>query len=109
MPGTPGDDNAKLANADAWLAGNIQPLLSSATFQSSGLLLITFDESSDGDDAHGGGQVPLLVISNKSKPGFESTTFYQHQSTLRLALDVLGITHRPGMANEAPQMGEFFQ
>jgi acid phosphatase len=104
-----GDDNAKLANADAWLAANVQPLLENPTFQASGLLLVTFDESMDGDTAHGGGQVPLLVISSKSKPGFKSTTLYQHQSTLRLMLDALGITHRPGDSAHATQMGEFFQ
>lgn len=103
------DDNAKLANADSWLAANIQPLLDNPAFQQSGLLLITYDESTDGDNAHGGGQVPLIVISSKSKQGFTSTTFYQHQNTLRLALDALGITHLPGSANGATQMGEFFQ
>jgi len=47
------------------------------------------------------------VISSKSKPGFTSTTLYQH--TLRLALDALGITERPGDSAQAIQMGEFFQ
>jgi len=103
------DDNRKLATADAWLAANIQPLLDSPTFQSGGLLLITFDESTDADTAHGGGQVPLLVISSRSQPGFKSTTLYQHQNTLRLALDALGITERPGDSAQATQMGEFFQ
>lgn len=103
------DDNAKLAMSDAWLAANIQPLLDNPTFQQNGLLLIVFDESTDGDNAHGGGQVPLIVISSKSKPGFKSMTLYQHQNTLRLALDALGVTHLPGSANGATQMGEFFQ
>src|SRR5215471_17378718 len=57
------DDNTKLAQADAWLSANIQPLLSNGTFQQSGLLLIVFDEGTVGDNANGGGQVALLVIS----------------------------------------------
>jgi acid phosphatase len=101
-------DTARLAQADAWLSANIQPLIADAIVQQGGLLLITFDES-DGDNTNGGGQVPLLVISNRSKPGYQSTTFYQHQSTLRVMLQALGVSDLPGTANGATQMGEFFQ
>lgn len=107
--GTSCDDSVRLATADAWLSANIKPLLDNPAFQQSGLLLITFDEGAFDDTAHGGGQVPLLVISNKSKPGYKSTTFYQHQSTLRLMLDALGVTDLPGHAAGATPMGEFFQ
>lgn len=103
------DDNTKLAQADAWLSANIQPLLSNTAFQQSGLLLIVFDESALGDNANGGGQVPLLVISSRSKPGFRSTTFYQHENALRLMMDALRVSDLPGAANGATQMGEFFQ
>ncbi len=103
------DDNTKLAQADAWLSSNIQPLVSNPAFQQSGLLLIVFDEGEISDDAHGGGQVALLVISSRSKPGFRSTTFYQHENTLRLMMDALGVADLPGAANGATQMGEFFQ
>ena len=103
------DDSAKLAQADAWLSANIQPLVSNATFQQSGLLLITFDEGDNTDNANGGGQVPLLVISSRSKAGYRSTTFYQHESALRLMLQALGVSDLPGASNGATQMGEFFQ
>jgi hypothetical protein len=39
---------------------------------------------------------------------FQSTTFYQHQSVLRLSLEVLGVTKLPGDAAKAPAMWEFF-
>ncbi len=107
--GTSCDDSIRLGDADAWLSANIQPLLNNSTFQQSGLLLITFDEGASDDMAHGGGQVPLLVISSKSKPGYKSSTFYQHQNTLRLMLDALGVPDLPGHAAGATQMGEFFQ
>ena len=94
--------------ADAWLQQNIGPLISNSTFQSDGLLIIVFDESSGGDNAHGGGQVPMLVISSKAKQGYKSTTFFQHQSTLRLILQGLGVTAYPGNASTATGMGEFF-
>jgi acid phosphatase len=96
-----------LATADAWLKTHIAPLLASATFQQDGLLIITFDES-DSDTAHGGGRIAWVVVSAKAKRGYQSTTLYQHQSTLRLTLEALGITQFPGAATTAPAMSEFF-
>ena len=96
-----------LATADSWLRTHIAPLLASATFQQDGLLVITFDES-ESDNAHGGGRIAWVVVSPKAKRGYQSTTFYQHQSTLRLTLEALGITLFPGAAAAAPAMSEFF-
>lgn len=100
--------NGPLSQADAWLKTNISPLISNATFQNDGLLIITFDESAGTDTAHGGGHVATVIISPKSKPGFQSMTLYQHQSTLRLILQGLGVPTLPGASSSAPQMGEFF-
>lgn len=97
-----------LAPADDWLSANIAPLLASANFQNS-LLIITFDESEDSDSAHGGGHVPAVLISPSVKAGYQSTTFYQHESTLRLMMEGLGVTDLPGAAATAPQMSDFFQ
>ncbi len=96
-----------LATADKWLQTNIAPLLASATFQRDGLLIITFDEAGS-DNAHGGGRIAWVVVSPKAKRGYQSTTLYQHQSTLRLTLEALGITLFPGAAATAPAMSEFF-
>ena len=101
-------DEQKLANADQWLASNIQPLLASSAFQNS-LLVITFDEGDATDIAHGGGQVATVIVSSLAKPGFNSTTFYQHESTLRLMMEGLGVPDLPGGASSAPDMGEFFK
>jgi len=94
--------------ADGWLQNNIQPLLTSTPFKDDGLLIIVFDES-DSDNAHGGGLVAAVLVSPAfSKPGFRSTTLYQHQSTLRLMLEGLGVKSLPGAAATAPSMWEFF-
>jgi len=97
-----------LAQADTWLKLNIAPLLASSTFQNSGLLVIVFDESETADLEHGGGHVAAVVVSPKAKKGFQSKTFYQHQSTLRLMLSSLGLSDFPGAAAVAPAMDEFF-
>lgn len=97
-----------LAAADAWLQANIAPLIASSAFQSSGLLVITFDEGDSSDIAHGGGQIATVIVSSQSKSAYTSQTLYQHQSTLRLALAASGVTTFPGMAGTAPDMDEFF-
>jgi acid phosphatase len=97
-----------LAMADAWLQAHIDPLIKSSSFQQDGLLIITFDESDTTDTAHGGGQVATLIISPKARIGYKSTTLYQHESTLRLILNGLGVSVYPGAASTAPDMGEFF-
>ena len=100
--------DGSLTEADSWLQTNIAPLIASSAFQSSGLLIITFDEGSQSDIDHGGGQVATLIISSSVKKGFRSATFYQHQSLLRLALAASGVKSFPGMAATAPDMTEFF-
>ena len=101
--------NGTLQQADQWLQANIPPLLGSQTFQKDGLLVITFDESASVDLAMGGGHVVWVVIGPQAKKGYQSTSVYQHQSTLRLILKSLGATTLPGAANSAPDMTEFLQ
>jgi len=97
-----------LAAADQWLSLNISPLLASPAFKNS-LLIVTFDEAEDSDTENGGGHVPTVIVSPSAKAGYQSTTLYQHQSTLRLMMEGLGVTDLPGAAATAPDMTEFFQ
>jgi hypothetical protein len=107
--GMPTCTNAdKLAAADNWLKANIDPLLASSTFRQGGLLILTWDESVNGDTQNGGGHAATVVISSKSRQGFSSSSLYQHQSTLRMMAEALGLTSFPGAAATAPNMAEFF-
>jgi len=99
--------DCSLDTADTWLRNNIAPLLASAVFQRDDLLIITFDESGS-DNTHGGGRIAWIVVSSKAKATYQSTTLFQHESTLRLTLEALGITQFPGAAAAAPAMAEFF-
>lgn len=98
-----------LAGADVWLQTNIDPLVKSPAFQSNGVLIIVFDESEITDLAHGGGHVAMVIVGPQVKPGVQSSTLFQHESTLRLALSTLGVSSFPGNAASAPDMGEFFK
>lgn len=101
--------NGTLADADSWLKSNIAPLLSNPQFQQDGLLIVVFDEGADVDVRHIGGQVAAILAGPKVKPGYRSTTEFQHESTLRLIEQVLGIRTALGNASGANPMGEFFQ
>jgi hypothetical protein len=97
-----------LSTADAWLNTNIAPLLNTNMFQpgGDGVLIIVFDEGTD--STNGGGQIEWVIVGPKIKQGYRSTTFYQHQNTLRLMLEGLGVTIFPQGAATASDMAEFF-
>jgi phosphatidylinositol-3-phosphatase len=96
-----------LETADAWLQTSLAPLLASPSFQADGLLVVVFDEA-DTDNTHGGGRVVWTAISPKAKRGFTSAGLYQHENTLRLMAEGLGLTSFPGAAATASNMSEFF-
>ncbi|HSB74874.1 MAG TPA: alkaline phosphatase family protein, partial [Terriglobales bacterium] len=102
-------DSLKLSTADSWLKSSLAPLLSSGLFQKDGLLVIVFDESVSSDTANGGGHVAMLVIGPAARPACQSSTFYQHQSTLRLLVNGSGAAAAPGSSAAADGMGEFLR
>jgi phosphatidylinositol-3-phosphatase len=93
--------------ADAWLQANIAPLVNSGQFQRDGLLIVLFDEAVDTDLTRGGGRVAWIAVGPRVKRGYRSTNVYQHESTLRLTADVLGLPAMPNRASGAPDMREF--
>jgi len=100
-------DDQKLTAADTWLKTNIDPLINSPALANS-VFIIVFDEALDIDISGGGGQVPMVMVGAHVKPGFKSTTFFQHESTLRVVLDLLQVSDHPGNSANAPTMQEFF-
>jgi phosphatidylinositol-3-phosphatase len=101
-------DAVRLSAADRWLQNNIDPLIKSPAF-ANGVLIVTFDEGDRNDLANVGGQVATVLVGTHVKTAFRSTTFYQHQSTFRLILDLLKVSDHPGLSGNAASMGEFFQ
>ena len=100
-------DTDKLSTVDNWVQSNIGPLINSVAFQNS-VLIYTWDESDINDLSNGGGHVATIIASPKVKAGFKSTKMYQHQSALKLSLQLLGVSDFPGAAATAPDMNEFF-
>jgi len=100
-------DNEKLANVDQWIQTNLSGLIQSTAFQNS-VLIYTWDESVLMDTANGGGHIATILVGPKVRTGYQSTTMYQHQSTLKLTMQLLGVKDYPGAAATAPDMSEFF-
>jgi acid phosphatase len=101
-------NDVKLSAADSWLQTNIAPLLASLAFQQDGLLVIVFDEGEKIDITHGGGQVPMILISPKAKTAYQSNAFFEHASTLRLLVEATGAAALPGASAVASDMNSFF-
>ncbi len=100
-------DTQKLAHIDNWIQTNIGPLISSSALGNS-VLIYTWDESDINDLSNPNRQVATILISPKVKQGYQSTTKYQHQSTLKLTMQLIGVTDYPGLAATATDMSEFF-
>jgi len=98
----------RVQQADAWLKATLPQILGNASFQSSGLLAITFDES-ENDLSFGGGHVATVLLGTNVKTGYEATGTYQHPSLLRLMLKAQGITTLPNAAAIGPDMGEVWK
>lgn len=98
-----------LSQADNWLKGNIAPLVSSAQFQRSGLLLIVFDESKITDLRNGGGRVAFIAVGPKAHPGAQSAALYRHEDTLRTICDELNLSTCPGAGATAPPESDLVQ
>lgn len=101
-------DTDKLTAADNWLKNNIDPLIKSPALSNS-VFIIVFDESLDVDLVNGGGKVAMVMAGSHVKAGFRSSTLYQHQSLLRLIVELLKVSDMPGASATANSMGEFFQ
>jgi len=101
-------DTDKLTAADSWLRSNLDPLINNPALSNS-VFIIDFDEALDSDFSHGGGRVPVVIVGAHVKSGFQSVTLFQHQSILRLMLDLLKVPDHPGLSAIAPTMEEFFQ
>jgi len=100
----------KLRAGDDWLRANLQPILDNPILrQRPTLVIFTMDESIDSDVRNGGGRVVTLMLGSKARTGFRSDTVFQHQSLLRLILEVLSVPDRPGATANAPVMTEFLR
>jgi Phosphoesterase family/IPT/TIG domain len=107
------DTSDQLVSAgDSWLQTNLPPVLSSSWYASGGIIIITWDESANGDASGGsygtGGHVPTLVISANQQHPF--TASGDHYATLRgieeaYAVPLLSNSADPTFGDITPAFG----
>jgi hypothetical protein len=110
-----------LISADAFLREWVPRILASPAFKRDGLLIVTFDEGTDGNACcderplpggpqpgvfgSGGGRTGAVLLSPFIKPGTVSVRDYNHYSFLRSIEDLFGLDHLGYAA--APQLRPF--
>ncbi len=90
---------ATVQAGDAWLQSNVAPILASSWYtHGNATVVITMDEFT-GDKTNGGGQVPMVVISNVAKGNV--TSFGNHDGLLRTIEEVYRLPLLGGAASAA--------
>jgi phosphatidylinositol-3-phosphatase len=90
-----------IAQGDAWLKANLPSVLGSAWFaQTDSTIIFTMDENNlQGSPA--GGQIPMIVISNRSVGGVRLTTYGNLYGTLRAIEEAYGLPLLGGAGDTA--------
>lgn len=123
-------EDGSLGTADQWMSTEVAAILNSSYFQpgGDGLLIVWWDEASVGNDGFPeddrcssgvvgndpetgipcGGRIAVVMAGPNVKPGFQSTTYYQHQNLLRTMGEALGISSFPGASAGASDMADMF-
>ena len=110
-----------LVSADEFLREWVPRILASPAFKQDGLLVITFDEGTDGAACcgeqplpggplpgqwgPGGGRIGAVLLSPMIAPGTVSNVEYNHYAFLRSMEDIFGLPHLGYAA--APQLRSF--
>jgi phosphatidylinositol-3-phosphatase len=115
--------NGSLATADSWLSKHVPAILSLPEFKpgGDGILFIVWDEADLSSDGHTednrcssniangcGGRLATLVIGPQVKPGYRSSTRYDHANLLSTVCAVMGLSSCPAAGGVALPMSDFF-
>jgi len=94
------------ATGDAWLSTFMQDVIASPQYQAGGTaVFITFDEGTS--TTGGGGRIPLIVVSPRTRAGTSVSAPYNHYNLLATIEEAWRLP-RLGHAEGAAVMSEFF-
>jgi len=89
---------------DTWLSTEVPKILASPAYLNNGALFITWDEGASGD-----GPIGMIVLSPKGKRGYSNTTtYYDHSSTLRTMQEIFGVNPMIRDAANATDLRDLF-
>ena len=96
--------NDAVKQIDDWLSTQVPTILASQAYQDRGVLIITFDESENGNNAIG-----FIVLSKYGKGGGYSNTIpYTHSSTVRTLQEMFKLSPFLGGAQNATDLSDLF-
>ncbi|HMF95355.1 MAG TPA: alkaline phosphatase family protein [Vicinamibacterales bacterium] len=90
---------------DAWLNKYVTAILASPAWDANSVIFITFDEGTS--STGGGGRIPLIVVSPRTRGGTVVSAPYNHYNLLATVEESWGLA-RLGEAADAAIMREFF-
>jgi phosphatidylinositol-3-phosphatase len=93
--------NGSVSAGDAWLKGNLAPVLASSWFAGANATVIVTMDENDAQSTPGGGQVPMVVISSSSHGVGVVTSHGNHFGTLRSIEEEFGLGRLGGAASSA--------
>ena len=96
--------DGSVQQGDAWLKGNLAPVLASSWFTGGNATVIVTMDENDRQSGAAGGQVPFVVISNRAMGVGAVTTTGNLYGTLRSIEEVYGITPLGGA--QSPSNGD---
>jgi acid phosphatase len=97
--------DCSVATGDAWLQKYVSAILASPAWDANSVIFITFDEGTS--STGGGGRVPLIVVSPRTRAGTVVSATYNHYNLLATIEQAWGLP-RLGNASGAAVMKEFF-
>jgi hypothetical protein len=97
--------DCSIAVGDTWLKKYVTAILASPAWDASSAIFITFDEGTS--STGGGGRIPLIVVSPRTRAGTVVSSAYTHYNLLATVEEAWGLP-RLGHASGAAVMREFF-
>jgi acid phosphatase len=97
--------DCSVATGDAWLQKYVTAILASPAWDAKSVIFITFDEGQS--SIGGGGRIPLIVVSPRTRAGTVVAPAYNHYNLLATLEQAWGMT-RLGHAAGAAVLKEFF-
>jgi hypothetical protein len=97
--------SCSVATGDKWLAKYVPAILGSPAWDASSVLFVLFDEGTSATG--GGGRIPFIVVSQRTRAGTLVSTGYNHYNLLATIEQAWSLP-RLGKASGAAVMKEFF-
>jgi hypothetical protein len=92
-----------MKNGDDFLAHEVPMIRASKAYQNGGAIFVTWDESEGGTFPIG-----MMVLSPLARPGYRSTTHFNHSSLLRTLQEIFAVGPLLRDAENATSLGELF-